>query len=558
MIPAAERAKVGVRAFAARSGKRPRRRWFPKTKTIVASDIEVTFDTETHIDAAQQLRVGGYTIHKADILKEAGLFYDPASLNRAELRTLHRFAKRHRFELLTDRQFVDRVIYGVAFRMNATLVGFNLSFDLSRLALGHGSARGTMRRGFTFALTDDPRWPNVQIKHLSNRSALIRFAAQRRQRTARSARKRQRPVPIRRGFFADVKTLAGTLVGGSHSLASLSRLLDTPEKKIETDEHGEELTEDYLEYLMRDVRVTRQCFVRLRNLFRTYRLTETPLTKLFSEASLGKALLKQMGIQGWRKLQSAFPRRSIGRIMATYYGGRSEVRDRRRVRRVLYVDFLSMYPTVCALMGLWRFVIAEGIRSKDATSEVRRLLARIELEDVREKDLWKALTTLVQVRPRADLFPVRSPYDGAQYTIGLNHLTSQRPMWFTLADCIVSTLLTGRAPEVLKALRYASSGMSMMSASPHRSCRGSASGERRSHRAPTDLLVPSPEDIPSRGRASSSKAPSGLLVGRLERRRLRSVQRGWIIWRDERAVQPWEVRATSYAVICARGRDGNG
>ena len=32
--------------------------------------------------------------------------------------------------------------------------------------------------------------------------------------------------------------------------------------------------------------------------------------------------------------------------MSTYYGGRSEVRMRRMAVRVLYCDFLSMYPTV--------------------------------------------------------------------------------------------------------------------------------------------------------------------------------------------------------------------
>ena len=51
----------------------------------------------------------------------------------------------------------------------------------------------------------------------------------------------------------------------------------------------------------------------------------------------------------------------MGIIMSTYYGGRSEVRFRRvRIAQVLYCDFLSMYPTVCTLMGLWRFVIAEA------------------------------------------------------------------------------------------------------------------------------------------------------------------------------------------------------
>src|SRR5205085_187210 len=114
-----------------------------------------------------------------------------------------------------------------------------------------------------------------------------------------------------------------------HSLHSLSHLLDTPEKKEETDEHGEELSVRYLDYLMRDVRVTRYCFLRLRDLYRSYRLSKS-LTKLFSEASLGKALLEEMGIRGWRAVQPSFPRRSIGRILGSYFGGRSEVRDRRR------------------------------------------------------------------------------------------------------------------------------------------------------------------------------------------------------------------------------------
>src|ERR1700686_3370080 len=32
---------------------------------------------------------------------------------------------------------------------------------------------------------------------------------------------------------------------------------------------------------------------------------------------------------------------------------------------------LSMYPTVCTLMGLWRFVIAGGMSWKDTTDETR-------------------------------------------------------------------------------------------------------------------------------------------------------------------------------------------
>ena len=58
------------------------------------------------------------------------------------------------------------------------------------------------------------------------------------------------------------------------------------------------------------------------------------------------------------------------------------------------------------------------------------------------------------VKPERDIFPVRTDYDGQTLTIGLNHLTSARPLWFTLAGCVVSKLLTGRCPRILKAQTY--------------------------------------------------------------------------------------------------------
>ena len=40
------------------------------------------------------------------------------------------------------------------------------------------------------------------------------------------------------------------------------------------------------------------------------------------------------------------------------------------------------------------------------------------------------------------------------YGIGVNPLTSDRPLWYTLADCVASKLRTGNAPRVIRALRY--------------------------------------------------------------------------------------------------------
>src|ERR1700722_9903367 len=129
---------------------------------------------------------------------------------------------------------------------------------------------------------------------------------------------------------------------------------------------------------------------------------------------------------------------------------------------VVHTDFLSMYPTVCTLMGLWSYVRAKGMTRHDDTNAVTALVARPReelLEHLRKKDGWKDLAALVQVRPRNNLFPVRAKYPGGDtLNIGLNYLSADEPQWFTLADVLASKVLTGRTPEVVKAVRFRPKG----------------------------------------------------------------------------------------------------
>jgi hypothetical protein len=74
--------------------------------------------------------------------------------------------------------------------------------------------------------------------------------------------------------------------------------------------------------------------------------------------------------------------------------------------------------------------------------------------DLQAPATWPQLTTLVRVKPDADLFPVRAKYDDRTSTIGLNYLTTETSLWYTLADCIVSKLLSGKAPEIEAAVTY--------------------------------------------------------------------------------------------------------
>ena len=153
-------------------------------------------------------------------------------------------------------------------------------------------------------------------------------------------------------------------------------------------------------------------------------------------------------------MQPDFPIGALGQIMSGYYGGRAEVRRRRTIKQVLYCDFLSMYPTVCTLQGLFSFVIANRVTWSDSTAETRAWVNAITLDELQRPESWKRLTTLVRVRSRADAFPVRAKYDGPSNTIGLNYLTCDEPLWFTLADLIASKLLTGKTPEILEAITF--------------------------------------------------------------------------------------------------------
>lgn len=266
-------------------------------------------------------------------------------------------------------------------------------------------------------------------------------------------RKRKQKALPRRGYFIDVKTLAAALLSQSFTLESLADHLGTAHRKEKAGNHGAELTNAYIGYAVRDVQMTWECYCALRDKFARYDFEQTLEHQILSEAGIGKALLKEIGIRPWREVQPDFHDWLTGIIMSTYYGGRSEVHWRRIMAQVAYCDFLSMYPSVCTLMGLWQFVIANGIEWRDSTDEISKFLNEVILEDLQRPETWRKLTAIVQVQPSDDLFPVRADYDGrGQETIGLNYLKSKKPLWFTLADCIVSKLLTGKAPKVIRAI----------------------------------------------------------------------------------------------------------
>ena len=457
--PISDHLALSLRAFAETTIEKQSKK-VSKKRPPYASEWTLVFDTETTTDAGQSLRIGTYQVRQAGELFGASVFFDPEGVTDTELLTLKNYTAANGLSLLTRDDFADQIFYGIGYQLRATIIGFNLPFDISRIAIRHGSARSNkyqdMRGGFTFKISKQKIYPNCQVKHLSRNCSFMRFASPMGQRDARSERGRGQYNRPRRGHFVDVKTLANALFAKGFSLANLSKFLKVENSKLDFDDFAGPVSDTMIEYAVRDVQTTWECYLELTERLAALGLPNLLPEKAYSEASIGKAYLKEMGIVPWQQCQPQFPRQMLANIMSTYFGGRSEVRIRRELRQVTMCDFLSMYPTVCTLMGLWQFVIADGMTTQDATDDAKAILENADLDWLQQPQSWRQQTMIVRVKPQGDIIPVRAAYvEGGQSTIGLNHLTSdETPLWITLPDCIASKLLTGKAPEVLEAIMF--------------------------------------------------------------------------------------------------------
>ena len=151
------------------AGKQPSRRvrrTTKKTKTTEPKYVLV-FDTETTIDHRQTLTFGCWRYYRIDPdgyhCVDEGVFYadDLPETDPIGFAVLCQFVADHPaaterarpIRLLSRSEFVEKVFFKAALEVRATVVGFNLPFDLSRLAIDATEARGFNHGGISLILS---------------------------------------------------------------------------------------------------------------------------------------------------------------------------------------------------------------------------------------------------------------------------------------------------------------------------------------------------------------------------------------------------------------------
>jgi len=362
-------------------------------------DAMVVLDTETRTDETQRLTFGCYRFFQDGQFSREYLIYAD-DLPEQDRAVLEQYVASHKADtadrrnskigLLSRTEFAKKFFNNV-YRSRCLLVGFNLPFDLSRIAINFGDARGRYAGGFSLGLwsyrsndgveRSSTRRPRICIKHIDSRRAIKAF-------TSRYEPDRDDLIPegsedgepedkyIFRGHFLDLRTLASALTDESYSMGAACKAFGVEHGKQKVSVHGI-VTEKYIDYNRGDVLATAEFAEKLLAEFAKHELTLQP-TKAYSPASIGKAYLRQMGIRPIVQRQPDFPKEFLGYAESAFFGGRASAHIRKVIVPVVYTDFLSMYPTVNSLMGLWSFVVAREIRVVPACrEEILRLLSQV-------------------------------------------------------------------------------------------------------------------------------------------------------------------------------------
>jgi hypothetical protein len=471
------------------------------------------FDTETETDPAQRLRFLVWRLYSDPhgsapgyFCVEEGIAYpdDLPERDAAAFELLTRHASTRAADVAdgfggtgSDAVLVrpvswwlhDRLLtYGFKHRNRCAVVGFNLPFDLGRLASHWSPARRYYRGGFSLGLwgrfDERERWqdarytPRLLLKAIDPRRTLFGWG---------SLKQGDQDEKGAAAKFIDLRTLTFALTDRSYTLEGACAAFGDPFEKAEVE--YDKLTPELIDYALDDVRHTSMLYQHTLAELAQHEGVALQPHRLYSPATVGACYLEAMGLErplekfthlsdeqlGWDGRRYDEPQAAkadedagiseevLGFAMSAFYGGRAEARIVRTPVPIVHVDFTSMYPAVNALLSTWNILRAASARTIDATGEVRELLAEPDLlARCLTRELWAQVgVTLVEAEPDRDLLPTRASYQPGKPDLGiaLNPLSYDGTLWYAFPDVIAATVLGGKAPTITRAIRIVGNGV---------------------------------------------------------------------------------------------------
>jgi hypothetical protein len=185
--------------------------------------------------------------------------------------------------------------YGFAHADRCDIVGFNLLFDLGRLASYWGPAQGDFRGGFSLGIwgtyTSEGKWKDtkhrqrLRVRAIDPRRTLFRWGH------------RTQNDPERRGpgRFVDLRTLAFALTDRSYTLEGACQAFGDPYEKAEVE--FERLTPELIDYAREDVEHTAILYGNCLAELRRHPGVRLEAHRLYSPASVGARYLEAMGLR---------------------------------------------------------------------------------------------------------------------------------------------------------------------------------------------------------------------------------------------------------------------
>lgn len=258
------------------------------------------------------------------------------------------------------------------------------------------------------------------------------------------------------GRFLDLHVLGRALTDKSMTHKTACKAFGVKPKGEPGTHPGWDFDEAYGRYNLNDTESTSELLVAMLAKYALHSI-DLPPDKAYSPASIGKAYLRAMGItpplERWPDFARE-PLEPLGVSQVAFFGGRTAVRNRRAVMPGVYVDVLSAYSTVNALLRNIDILRAKNVRVVKCTDEAQTLLSNISLEKCFNPETWPSFSFFALVEMDGEgLFPVRAIYEpGDSPRIGIVHANGA-PAWYAGPDAVASVIMTGKVPKILRAIR---------------------------------------------------------------------------------------------------------